>query len=167
MFQTGKGAFIKSQASTSSTFQLSMTNCEFQELLELKNIVEKQAIRDVIKLASEEEKSELVGMAEKMQSMADKGMYSNTLDHKFHRRILELSRNKVFTGIAMNIRENHFIRQWEDAESDSQRWIPSVPGHVKLAKAIEDGDEETALKMLEKIDRYVSDIDKLERKKVD
>lgn len=161
--KTGKGTYVKSQANTSSTFQLSLVNCEFHELLELKNTVEDQAIRDAIRYATDEEKTELVSMATQMENLANKGMYSNTLDHKFHRRILELSKNKVFKGIAMNIRENHFIRQWEDTESDSARWLPSVPFHVSLAKAIKDGDEECALAMQKGINDYVNCVDNAER----
>ena len=156
----GRGTFVKEQENTATIFSFNMKDCKFDELLELKCTIERRAIKDAIENGTQEEKAELLRIGIDMRDMAEKGMYSNTQDHQFHRLILKMSRNRIFYNIAMTIREKNMIRNWDAKEVEPTTWIESAPQHYDLALAISDGNVEKALEVMDCIDNHVAQVEK-------
>lgn len=165
--KTAKGAFVKDANVSSSTLQLKLTDYTFDELEELRVSIETQAIGNAIAKATDQEKQELLHIAQELSRMESDGVYSNTLDHKFHRKVMEMGHNRVYAHIIMAIREGSFLRYWEDKNLDQLIWLPTVPFHLELARAIAGGDLDAALKANGRNDQYVAQIAKLYRDRRD
>ncbi|MDO4173750.1 MAG: FadR/GntR family transcriptional regulator [Eubacteriales bacterium] len=158
--KTGKGAFVKDSANSIDALHIDFIDCSFDDISDLKAAVECYAIRLAIRHATSQEKQELVDIATEMTAMAEQGLYSNTLDHKFHRKILNMSKNKLFSQLVMDIREKHFMRFWEDKQFDQTLWIPSVSSHWRMAEAIQQNDVSTALEAFFEIETYVRKVER-------
>lgn len=157
--KTGKGAFVKNPSGSANVLKMDLADCTFAELRELQSVIEQKAICDAAMKASEEDKAELLDIAHRLCDMAADGLYSNTLDHQFHRKVLEMSGNKVFVHIVMSIRENNFSIHWENKALEQNIWLPTLPFHLEMAQAIAHGDVRAAQEANRKNDDYVHEVE--------
>lgn len=157
--RTGKGAFVKNPSGATNALKIKLEDCSFSSLQELRVIIERQAIIDAIDKATQVEKAELLNLAQKLCDMAQNGVYSNTLDHQFHRKLLVISGNEIFVHIVMSIRENTFSFQWGHKELNQSVWLPTLPSHLKLAQAISHDDLEAAMKAFQENEDCVHEIE--------
>ncbi len=148
----GRGTYIKEPTNPSGTLQLNLKDCKAEDLLELKTIIERGVVQKGIERGTPKQKADLVQAAEQMQRLADNGVYSDIADHVFHRKYLQLCGNSLVEELIMYIRENNFVRMWDERKIRNEGWLVTVPMHCELAAAIQQGDLARAIRALDEIE---------------
>lgn len=152
--KTGSGVFVNNPYGQKSTLTIRLTDCTLEELQELQNTLDHQAVLNAILKGSPEEKQALVSIATEMQEMYRQNIYSHTLDHSFHSKLYKMSKNNAIHQLISKIRDTRFVRRADaDCENDSV-WLITVPHHLTLAQAILNQNSAAALDAIDTINQY-------------
>lgn len=152
--KTGSGVFVNNPYGENNTLTIKLTGCTLEELQELQNTLDHQAVLNAISNGTQEQKEELVAIASEMQEMYQENIYSHTLDHSFHSKLYKMSHNNAIHQLINKIRDNRFLRRADaDCENDSV-WLPTVPNHLYLAQAILNQNSAAALDEIDTINHY-------------
>lgn len=143
--RTGKGTFIKDPYGPESFFTIQLHGCKQEEIFELQEVLDHHIVEDAIANASKEDKAKLVEIALELVKMQEKGIFSHTIDAKFHTKLYSMARNSAIQQLINEIKNYRFIMQKEIDDND-EIWLEGVPNHLYLAKAIQNGDYQLALK---------------------
>lgn len=152
--KTGKGVYLNSLYGEDSRLMILIEGSSFAELQELQTLLDCQAVRNAILRAGEAQKDALIEIAEEMMSMAEKDIYSHTLDFSFHDLLYKMSENSAIHQILTQIRDERFVYREKKEEENASVWLESIPQHLRLAKAIKAGDTEKAVANMTEILDY-------------
>lgn len=153
-----RGAYVRDQSTSQYLLQLDLSGYEYADIQNFRSAIEIQAICNVIRRASQEEKKEIHSIARELQEMAAVGVYSDTVDYKFHSKIMEYNRNPLISEFVLLARDSSFVHQMHQ-QPDNSIWLPTVVMHVKLAEAILNNDAAGAIRAQIEADEYVASID--------
>lgn len=152
--QTGKGAFIKDPYGPESFFTVQLHGCSQEEVFELQAVLDRQIVKDAIRYASNKDKEKLVNIASELVEMADKGIYSHTIDDKFHSQLYGIAKNKAIQQTIGAIREYRFVLQQGKLKDNDDVWLKTVINHLYLAEAIYANNEIDAIKEIDIINEH-------------
>lgn len=123
---------------------------DLQDLGLLRIAIEDMAIRLAIYKGSQEEYDALMEIAEQC---LDAGKQKNekqrfSLDRKFHRYLIELSRNKELLNVYedLDLKIQYILINHPESEKNS---IRNLEEHIELVKMIEEGDSKKAVQIAE------------------
>lgn len=152
--KTGSGVFVSNPYGQKNTLSIRLTDCTMEELQDLQNILDHQAVLNAINSGTREQKEKLLSIASEMQELYQKNIYSHTLDHSFHSLLYKMGHNNAIHQLITKIRDTRFVyRADTDRENDSI-WLPTVPDHFTLAEAIFYQNSAAALDAIDTINRY-------------
>ena len=152
--KTGSGVFVSNPYGQKNTLSIRLTDCTMDELQDLQNILDHQAVLNAINSGTREQKEKLLSIASEMQELYQKNIYSHTLDHSFHSLLYKMGHNNAIHQLITKIRDTRFVyRADTDRENDSI-WLPTVPDHFTLAEAIFYQNSAAALDAIDTINRY-------------
>lgn len=152
--KTGSGVFVSNPYGQKNTLSIRLTDCTMEELQDLQNILDHQAVLNGINSGTREQKEKLLSIASEMQELYQKNIYSHTLDHSFHSLLYKMGHNNAIHQLITKIRDTRFVyRADTDRENDSI-WLPTVPDHFTLAEAIFYQNSAAALDAIDTINRY-------------
>ena len=152
--KTGSGVFVSNPYGQKNTLSIRLTDCTMEELQDLQNILDHQAVLNAINSGTREQKEKLLSIASEMQELYQKNIYSHTLDHSFHSLLYKMGHNNAIHQLITKIRDTRFVyRADTDRENDSI-WLPTVPDHFTLAEAIFYQNSAAALDVIDTINRY-------------
>ena len=152
--KTGSGVFVSNPYGQKNTLSIRLTDCTMEELQDLQNVLDHQAVLNAINSGTREQKEKLLSIASEMQELYQKNIYSHTLDHSFHSLLYKMGHNNAIHQLITKIRDTRFVyRADTDRENDSI-WLPTVPDHFTLAEAIFYQNSAAALDAIDTINRY-------------
>ena len=152
--KTGSGVFVSNPYGQKNTLSIRLTDCTMEELQDLQNILDHQAVLNAINSGTREQKEKLLSIASEMQELYQKNIYSHTLDHSFHSLLYKMGHNNAIHQLITKIRDTRFVyRADTDRENDSIG-LPTVPDHFTLAEAIFYQNSAAALDAIDTINRY-------------
>ena len=152
--KTGSGVFVSNPYGQKNTLSIRLTDCTMEELQDLQNVLDHQAVLNAINSGTREQKEKLLSIASEMQELYQKNIYSHTLDHSFHSILYKMGHNNAIHQLITKIRDTRFVyRADTDRENDSI-WLPTVPDHFTLAEAIFYQNSAAALDAIDTINRY-------------
>ena len=152
--KTGSGVFVSNPYGQKNTLSIRLTDCTMEELQDLQNVLDHQAVLNAINSGTREQKEKLLSIASEMQELYQKNIYSHTLDHSFHSLLYKMGHNNAIHQLITKIRDTRFVyRADTDRENDSI-WLPTVPYHFTLAEAIFYQNSAAALDAIDTINRY-------------
>lgn len=152
--KTGRGVFIKDSYGEKNSLFIRLNECSIDEIRELQNTLDHQAVRNAIARASMSQIESLVFIATEMVKLTKENIYSHTLDHSFHSKLYESGNNSAIHQLINKIREDRFIRQLDSDSGNDSIWLPTVEDHLKLATAIKDKNLVDALTAIDVINDY-------------
>ena len=152
--RTGVGAFIKDIHGDNNTVNIKIKDSTINELLELQEVLDGQAVRNAIERGTDEEKDRLVEIAEEMVRLSEDNIYSHVIDNDFHELLYKCGRNKVVHQIIEKIRDDRFVTQENSESGNDTIWLVTVPQHLELAKSIKYGDSNRAMALIKEINDY-------------
>ena len=152
--KTGSGVFVSNPYGQKNTLSIRLTDCTMEELQDLQNVLDHQAVLNAINSGTREQKEKLLSIASEMQELYQKNIYSHTLDHSFHSLLYKMGHNNAIHQLITKIRDTRFVyRADTDRENDSI-WLPTVPDHFTLAEAIFYQNSAAALDAIDTINLY-------------
>lgn len=152
--KTGSGVFIKDTYGSGGTLAFQLKGCSLKEIQELQMALDRQAVLNAAARASQEEKQELCTIASEMVRLAKENIYSHTLDHSFHEKLYACGKNNAIEQMIIRIRQNRFIIRSEQEQENESVWLPTVPEHLDLARALLENEREKAIHAIEVINEY-------------
>lgn len=136
--KTGRGAFV-AQSSGDASIYFKMMKVNYLELLELKTILEKEAVRRLAKKADSQQLDLLESLLSDMEYLADSGLFSTAADRKFHECLLEGSKNKMLVQLACRMIDA-LDNYSKDLGEPNDIWLRTIPLHRELLDSIRNHD---------------------------
>lgn len=147
--KTGRGAFV-TESSAPDSIYLKLIKVNFMELLELKTILEQEAVRRLTRSGTPRQLEQLESLLQAIEREAAQGIYTTANDRKFHKRIWEFSGNKLLVQLVGNMID---VLDGYESELDdpSETWLSTVPLHREMLEAIKAHDEKAACAAYDRI----------------
>lgn len=152
--RTGVGAFVRDTHGDKNTINIKLKDCSINELLEVQEILDIQAVRNAIERGTKEEKEKLVSIAQEMVKLSKDKLYSHVIDNDFHELLYDCGRNNAIHQLIIKIREDRFVTQEHLESGNDTVWLATVPQHYELAESIKYGDINRALALIKEINEY-------------
>ena len=152
--KTGVGAFIRDPRGDQDTVNIKLKECSINELLEVQELLDIQAVRNAIERGTEEEKEKLVNIASEMMKLYKDNLYSHVIDNDFHELLYNCGRNNAIHQLIVKIREDRFVTQENLETGNDTIWLATVPQHYDLAESIKHGDINRAIALIKEINEY-------------
>jgi DNA-binding GntR family transcriptional regulator len=135
------------QNSYKGTNVVRLLSKEVNEILSVRILLESEAVREAKKRLTEEEKTELRAMVEKLDSTRDPFLHTE-LDFEFHQKIWELSGNETLKRILIHLTAPFFAMAVIVRGSkgfDPYVTKAKIGKHSKFINALVDGETEEAV----------------------
>lgn len=154
--RTGEGAYFRQlqadSMAVSLTWALSMEKGSVMELLEVRRMMEVQAVGYAAERASAEELNELEAILNSMQlNLYNSGALSEKADHSFHYNIARATHNKIIIRLMDTISDHlqHLIRASRSKLYEG-KYTPELlyEEHVRIFLALKDRNVEEARKQM-------------------
>lgn len=152
--KTGSGVFVSNPNADKNVMNIRLTDCTLQELQELQLTLDHQAVLNALNRGTPQEKEELVSIAQDMQALHSKNIYSHTLDHSFHNKLFKMGNNNAIHQMIDRIRDLRFVFRENSASENDSVWLTTVPEHLILAEAIQKKNSAAALDAIDTIDQH-------------
>ncbi len=152
----GKGAYVRREV-TAESIQLKLIRVNYKDLLEIKICLEQLAIRRAVETVSEQQLAKLREIAERMQSMAMRGVFSTEVDREFHTTLLECGGSQTLSQLVLSLIDslNSFTNMLGNV---SGIWVRTIPFHLDIVKALEKRQLEHALAAHQYIYQYDTEV---------
>lgn len=147
--EIGKGTFVKRNTPSHSIyFQLFKVN--YLELLEVKTLLEREAIPMVMETATKEQLRILEQLLVELEEQSAGGSFATEQDKRFHFQLLSMCGNKTMAQMIGNLIEvlTNYAKVLQNVD---QMWITTIPHHRQLVESIQAKDLEKALEAHQKI----------------
>jgi len=154
--RTGEGAYFRQlqadSMAVSLTWALSMEKGSVLELLEVRRMMEVQAVGYAAERATAEELNELEAILNSMQlNLYNSGTLSEKADHSFHYHIARATHNKIIIRLMDTISDHlqHLIRASRSKLYEG-KYTPELlyDEHVRILSALKDRNAEEARKQM-------------------
>lgn len=131
----GKGAFVKREVSAES-IQLKLIRVNYKDLLEIKICLEQLAIRRAVETATDAQIRNLRKITDRLQSLANQGIFSTEVDREFHTALLECGGSQTLSQLVLSLIDslNSFTNMLGNV---SGIWVKTIPFHVDIVEALE------------------------------
>lgn len=130
----GCGTFI-SESVHPDSFYLEVVRVNYQELLSIKTELEKYAIREAIKKATDEQLAHAEKILSDLEKGWENGLFLSETDKSFHRFLISLSGNKMLMQMIDKMIES-FEDYYKVLPKNEPRCLDTVPLHRQLLDAI-------------------------------
>lgn len=152
----GKGAFVCKEVSAES-IQLKLIRVNYKDLLEIKICLERLAIQRAVDTATEKQLRRLREIADRMQSLADRGVFSTEVDREFHTTLLECGGSQTLSQLVLSLVDslNSFTNMLGNV---SGIWVKTIPFHLDIVKALEKRQLDHALAAHQYIYQYDTEV---------
>ena len=148
----GKGTFV-GPGSVPDNLDVKLIRVNYRDLLEIKIWLDQLAVRRAAKRASMEQLSALKESALSLERFREQGIYSIAADRDFHQRLLDLSGSDTLSQLVLSLIDAMNDYSWMLPNADAF-WLKTVPYHLEIASALEEGNLELALAAMQYIYQY-------------
>lgn len=140
--KTGRGAFVADKSFPGSIYPR-LFKVNYSELLDIKTILEREAICRVTQKASAEELAELDEILSAVERKAIAGIYAEAEDKQFHHKLLRLCGNASLEQMVSQLIEllSNYAMLLENAD---EIFITTIPYHRKMLDAMKRRDTAAA-----------------------
>lgn len=152
--KTGSGVFIQNPYGDHTSFNIRLNNCSLDNIQELQSTLDHQAVKNAIDRGTQEEKENLISIAEELVRLSSDHFYCHVQDLEFHSKLYEMGRNPAIHQLITRIREYRFVQQENSRNGNDSIWLPTVSQHLELANAIHEKDYIKAVRAVDKINGY-------------
>ena len=152
----GKGAYVRREV-TAESIQLKLIRVNYKDLLEIKICLEQLAIRRAVETARQQQLTRLREIAERMQEMAVRGIFSTEVDREFHTTLLECGGSQTLSQLVLSLIDslNSFTNMLGNV---SGTWVKTIPFHLDIVKALEKRQLDHALAAHQYIYQYDTEV---------
>lgn len=147
--KTGRGAFVANKAAEGSIYP-KLFRVNYFELLEIKAILEREAIRKAMAKATPEQFAQLDVILAEVERQAALGVYAEEEDQRFHRRILRICGNASLEQMISHLITvlSGYADHLDDA---AEIFIATIPYHRVMLEAMRRDDINAAFAAYDKI----------------
>lgn len=145
----GSGTYIADDSDVGSLY-LKLVKVNYMELLSIKTELEKYAIRTAICRGAAACTDGLASVLAELESDATQGRFNSDTDKLFHRRLIEMSGNRMLVQIIEKI-----IESFDDYAGvlirSSRICVETIPFHRQIVEALRRSDPEMAARACDRI----------------
>lgn len=148
----GTGTFVGT-GSVPDNLDVKLLRVNYRDLLEIKIWLDQLAIRRAIKYASAEQIERLKQAAYELERLHGEGVYSIAADRDFHQCLLTCSGSDTLAQLVLSLIDamNDYSGMLSNADDF---WLETVPYHMHIAVALEEGNLDFALAAIQYIYQY-------------
>lgn len=138
----GRGTYV-AEAAAETSFYLEFVKGNYTELINIKTELEKYAVREAMKYATEESLAAVEEQLFLLEQGYRKGVFLSETDVKFHHLLISLSGNKLLVQMIGKMIET-FEEYYGVLTKDEQRCLDTIPWHRELFDAVKERDQKKA-----------------------
>lgn len=145
----GKGTFVASKSSPDSLY-MKLIKVNYRELLDIKLVLEREAVRHVAISATPEQLAPMEEQMNLMEKAYAQGIYAKEEDRKFHNLLLELSGNRTMAQLIDNLilALDGYAGMLDNCD---ELWIGTIPYHRQMLDAMRRHDLDGACRAYDRI----------------
>lgn len=138
----GVGTFVASETDNSSIYA-KLFKGNYDEIMDIRTILEKEAIKRAIKALSAKQIERLEAVLLIMEEKAQAGAYAHEEDNEFHGIILDANGNKSLKKLVQDL--SRILNEYSTTVPQAQaQFLKTIPYHRELFEGIVSGDWEAA-----------------------
>ena len=155
--EAGRGSFLTGEV-TDRSMLIQLKKQNFFELFEVKTVLERHIIKELIYEIKEEALEELEKIAKKMVQLSTAGIFPQQLDDVFHNKLLEAYWNKSMTEIIQKLmltfaeyNASYFNTGFGIINEKNQSVLDTIPLHLELVECMKKKNIKRAVQVYDEI----------------
>lgn len=137
--RVGAGAFVAGEYHQDGELEVKLMKVDYRDLLEIKIWLEKLVIKRAAVVATEKQLQELGAIADELNGLAQNGMFSLSVDRRFHTKLSSCAGSDTLAQLMLNIVDA--LDDYSGVLGDGgEAWVRTVPYHVELVTALREGN---------------------------